>query len=177
MRRLLATAASGAVLLLGAGCSTDPDAAAPVVPPAGASASAGVSAAAPGGASSGASAGAQPAGDAALSSNTEAICTSASKAGGAAAVTFAADLKLLVDASSSQDPDAAAKARQKVERDVDQWSFALADLSNLVSDKAVKKALGDLSKEVGALKGDIQKIDSGKVAALQEKLDKAGGKA
>ncbi|MET8151851.1 hypothetical protein ACIBSW_40095 [Actinoplanes sp. NPDC049668] len=173
MRRLLsATAASGALLLLGAGCSSGKVAenttAAPVpaIPAPGASTPA-----------SGASAGAALPGeaDAALSGNSEAICQQAAKTGGDAAKNFAQDLKLLIDAETSQDKDSVVKAKQKTARDVENYSFALKDMSKLAADPKLKAALADMGSQVTALKGDVRKIDSERLDKLQKTLDKACG--
>jgi hypothetical protein len=171
MRRLWATAASGAVLLLSAGCSTEPAATGaptPAVVPA--------TPAAPTGASTGASAGPN-AGDVALAGNTPAICSQAAKVSGQAAATFAADLKQLVDASTAKDKNLAATAKAKVQHDVEGWSYALGDLANLVADAKVKKALGDMSAAIGKLKGDVEKIDEATLTSLRQQLDQACGAA
>ncbi|MEV8508082.1 hypothetical protein AB0368_25135 [Actinoplanes sp. NPDC051475] len=171
MRRLLcATALSGA-LLLGA-CSTDKSAGTPAgtTPAAGAGSSA-AAALAP-------AASSDPAGgDAALKGNTEAICTQAAKTGGDSAKNFAQDLKLLIDAESAQDQDAVAKAKEKTSRDVENYSFALADMAKLASDPELKKALAAMGKQVSALKGDVRKLDAAKLEGLQETLAKACGTA
>ncbi|MEU7905138.1 hypothetical protein [Actinoplanes sp. NPDC049118] len=174
MRRLLSvTAVSGALLLLGTGCSSGKAAenttAAPlpaISTPAAASAPA-----------AGASAGAALPGeaDAALSGNTAAICQQAAKTGGDAAKNFAQDLKLLIDAESSQDKDLVLKAKQKTARDVENYSFALKDMSKLAADAKLKAALADMGSQVTALKGDVRKINAERLAKLQATLDKACG--
>jgi len=171
MRRLMAAAAATAALLV-AGCSTDKtDTAATAPTPA-----AGSSAGAATGASAGASAGAKgAAGDAALSGNTKAICDQAAKTGGNAGATFAQDLKLLIDAESSKDKAAVAAAQQKTTRDVENYSYALQDMSKLTDDAALKKALATMSASVGKLKGDVRKIDAEELGRLQGTLDKACG--
>lgn len=176
MRRLLCVTALGSALLLGA-CSTDKsaDTSAAATPTAGA-ASAGAEAPAPGG--SGSPASGKPAGgsgDAALKGNTKAICTQAEKTGGNAVKNFAANLKLLIDAESAQDKDAVAKAKEKTSRDVENYSFALADMSKLASDPDLKKALAAMAKKVSALKGDVRKLDAEKLEGLQDTLAKACG--
>ena len=176
MRRLLCATALSTALLLGA-CSTDKSADTPAAAPTTAgTASAVAEAPAPGG--SGAPASGRPAtgpGDAALKGNTEAICTQAEKTGGEAARNFAADLKLLIDAESAKDKDAVTKARQKTTRDVQNYSFALADMSKLASDPQLKKALAAMAKQVSALKGDVRKLDAEKLEGLQDTLAKACG--
>ena len=173
MRRLLcATAVSGALLLLGAGCSSSADDTTAAPTPAASGA------AVPSGSGSPASAGAgsQSAGDAALSGNTAAICDQAAKTGGDAATNFVQDLKLLIDAESAQDQDLVAKAREKTTRDVENYSYALTDMSKLASDPTLKAALADMGKQVTALKGDVRKLDAERLAKLQATLDKACGK-
>ena len=181
MRRLWATAASGAVILLSAGCSTEPattGSATPAVPPVPPSAAAPAPQASPGaGASAGAGAASANAGDVALAGNTDAICKQATKVSGRAAATFATNMKLLVEASTAKSKDDAQQARARTVRDVQNWSFALADLSKLVADKTVKRALADMSKQVTRLQGDVEKIDDAKLANLREQLDKACGRS
>ncbi|MGW4944543.1 hypothetical protein ACWEOZ_23465 [Actinoplanes sp. NPDC004185] len=175
MRRLLcATAVSGAFLLLGAGCSADDPAASTAAPTPATSGAA--SPAASGGATGSATATASPqSGDAALSGNSSAICQQAAKTGGDAAKNFALDLKLLIDAQSAQDADQVAKAKAKTTRDVENYSYALTDMSKLASEPALKAALADMGKQVTALKGDVTKIDAAQLTKLQETLDKACG--
>jgi hypothetical protein len=173
MRRLWATAASGAVLLLSAGCSTEPGtsgSAAPAAPTTGAA----VSGPAPSARASGVP---QTTGDAALAGNTGAVCSQAARLSGQAAAAYAENLKILVDASSAKNKDLTAKAKEETERDIESWSFALADLSKLVADPGVKKALGDMSKQVVKLKADVQKIDDAELAKVRATLDTACGKA
>jgi hypothetical protein len=175
MRRLLcATAVSGAFLLLGAGCSADDPAGTTAAPT---PATSGAAAPAAGGGTTGsAPAAASPqSGDAALSGNSSAICQQAAKTGGDAAKNFAQDLKLLIDAQSAQDADQVAKAKAKTTRDVENYSYALTDMSKLASEPALKAALADMGKQVTALKGDVTKIDAAQLTKLQETLDKACG--
>ncbi|GAB1690048.1 hypothetical protein [Krasilnikovia sp. M28-CT-15] len=178
MRRLCRlTAVSGALVLLGAGCSAGPDpvaqpAATPAVAPAAPST-------APGGAppAAGAASGtAAPAGDVALKGNSAAICDQASTTGAHAGVTFAQDLKLLIDVETAQDGAAVSQARAKTTRDVQNYAHALADMGKLASEPALKKALTTMSKQVGALKGDVRKLDATRLAALRATLDTACGK-
>jgi hypothetical protein len=170
MRRLLAAAA---LLIpaaaLAAGCSSDktpdsagtPSVAVPRIPaPGAATATPGDSAR-------------QAAADAALSGNAAAICTQAAKTGSQFAATFAEDRKLLAQAGSAADEDQAAKAKAKAARDVDNYSFALLDMSKLSADPVLKKALADMGKQVSAVKGDVHKVDGKKLGAT---LDKACGK-
>ncbi len=174
MRRLLVLTS---VILLAAGCSTDTSGteqtAAPAPVPGGSAPAA--SAPAPdtaGGAQSGGAKG----GDAALKGNTAAICNQAAKTSGDFAATFAQNLKLQINAASAKDAAAAQQAEQKSIRDVQNYSYALTDMSKLAADKTVAKALGDMGKQVGAFKADISKIDEEKLAALRTTLDKACGK-
>lgn len=180
MRRLLVLTSASllAAGLLAAGCSTDksgtePGAAPAPAPGGSAGASAAVSAPAAGAARSGGAEG----GDAALKGNTAAICNQASKTSGDFAATFAQNLKLQIDAASAKDAAAAQKVEQKSLRDVQNYSYALTDMSKLAADKTVAKALGDMGKQVGAFKADISSIDEQKLADLRTTLDKACGKA
>ncbi|WP_199514025.1 hypothetical protein [Nucisporomicrobium flavum] len=173
MRRVLCAAVLSSALLLGA-CSTDksadtPAAATPAASvPAGTPTSGGSSAPAPRSSAAGK-------GDAALKGNTKAICDQAAKTGGDAAKNFAQDLKLLIDAESAQDKAAVAAAKAKTTRDVENYSFALGDMAKLASEPQLKKALGAMSKQVSALKGDVRKLDAEKLDGLQETLSKACG--
>ena len=164
MRRLLAAVAATGALLL-AGCSTAPDA--PTVSAASEAAPVPTAAASVAG---------KNAGDAALAGNTAAICTQAAKTGGQFAALFAYDHKVLTDAESAKDKDLAGKARQKATRDVENYAYALTDMSKLVADPTVKKALAAMGKQVTALKGDLSKIDDGKRQELGATLDQACGK-
>ena len=172
MRRLLcATAVSGALLLLGTGCSggeADENTGLAPTPLTSAPAAASGPAASAGAALPGEA-------DAALSGNTEAICQQAAKTGGDAARNFALDLKLLIDAESSQNKDLVIKAKQKTTRDVENYSFALKDMSKLAADAKLKTALADMGSQVTALKGDVRKVDSARLNKLQATLDKACG--
>ena len=184
MRRLLLAAAIGAVVLGAAGCSADQSPSATVTPQAGVPADGGApvpGASLPGGASAPAN-GAKPggatganAGDAALAGNTQAICNQAAKTGGQFGSMFASDLKLLIDAESAKDQVMSGKVKQKTTRDVENYAFALNDLSKLAADPTVKQALADMSKQTTALKGDVRKIDDKKLDQLRATLDKACG--
>ena len=179
MRRLLCLTAVSGALLLGAGCSSD-DPAAPTAAPAPAASSAAAAPATSGGTSTTTSAPAgdtSGGGDAALSGNSKAICRQAAKTGGDAAKNFAQDLKLLIDAESAQDADMVAKAKAKTSRDVENYSYALTDMSKLASEPTLKAALADMGKQVTALKGDVRKLDADRLAKLQETLDKACGQS
>ncbi|MFI5491668.1 hypothetical protein [Actinoplanes sp. NPDC051859] len=173
MRRLLcATALSGAVLLLGA-CSADKSDDQPAAAPASQAASA-----APGGSATPAPAGSAGAGgDVALKGNSKAICDQAARTGSEAAKKFAEDLKLLIDAETSQDKAAVTKAQQKTNRDVQNYAAALNDMAKLASESDLKQALSAMGKEVSALEGDVRKLDPDKFAGLQETLAKACGTA
>ncbi|GGQ80421.1 hypothetical protein [Couchioplanes azureus] len=172
MRRLLcATALSGALLVLGA-CSSGKSAETTggATPPS--------TAAAPGASGGPAPGGASPAGgDVALKGNTKAICDQAARTGAEAAQKFALDLKLLIEAETSQDASAVTKAKAKTDRDVQNYSSALADMAKLASEPEVKKALTDMGKQVAALQGDVRKLDARKLAGLQETLARACGTA
>src|SRR6266496_3780311 len=110
MRRHLAAATALAALLCAAACSGSADAptprTGPTVPAADPSASVRASA------------------DAALSGNTKAICDQVARTGTAFGTTYLADLKLQADAAS-QGSQAKAEARQKLARDVSNYSYAL----------------------------------------------------
>jgi hypothetical protein len=60
---------------------------------------------------------------------------------------------------------------------VQNYSYALIDMSKLAADQTVAKALGDMGKQVSAFKADISSIDEEKLAGLRATLDKACGKA
>jgi len=180
MRRLLVLTS---VILLAAGCSTDKSGTEPTAAPAPATGGSAPAASAPAaGAPSADAAGAAQnggakGGDAALKGNTAAICNQAAKTSGDFAATFAQNLKLQIDAASAKDPVAAQKAEQKSMRDVQNYSYALTDMSKLAADQEVAKALGAMGKQVGAFKADISAIDEKKLAELRATLDKACGKA
>ncbi|GAB1645620.1 hypothetical protein [Krasilnikovia sp. MM14-A1259] len=179
MRRLCLTAVSGALVLFGAGCSTGPDKAGPVAAPAVAPAAptaAGGGTSAPAAGAASAAASAEAGGDAALKGNSAAICDQAATTGAHAGATFAQDLKLLIDAETGQDSAAVTQARAKTSRDVQNYAYALADMGKLASEPGLKKALTAMSKQVGALKGDVRKLDAAQLAALQATLEKACGK-
>nr|BFE75905.1 hypothetical protein GCM10020092_092060 [Actinoplanes digitatis] len=67
------------------------------------------------------------------------------------------------------------KAKQKTARDVENYSFALKDMSKLAADPKLKAALADMGSQVTALKGDVRKVDSEQLTKLQKTLDKACG--
>ena len=173
MRRLLYLTAVTGTLLLGAGCSSDEPAGTTAAP---APVTSGATAPATGdGATTSAPAAGGASGDGALSGNTDAICQQAAKTGGDSAKNFAEDLKLLIDAETAKDADQVAKAKAKTTRDVENYSFALTDMSKLAADPALKAALADMGKQVKALKGDVRKLDAAQLTKLQETLDKACG--
>jgi hypothetical protein len=170
MMRLRLAAGALTAVLLGAGCSAGGDTGDTtgdgVAPSAAGRAGAGTTAAGPSGAG-------QNAGDAALVGNTDAICDQAARTGGEFAATFAQDLKLLIDAESARDKAQAARVKAKTSRDVDNYSFALADMSRLAADPALKRALAEMGQQVSVLKGDVRKLDEKKLASLQTTLDDA----
>jgi hypothetical protein len=177
MRTVLLAAAGLSALLL-TGCSADqPEASAP------APASSVAGAATPEGGAPAASAGVEApagpdaaAGDAALSADSEAICEQASRTSTSFGKTFAQDYQLLIEASG-KDAQAKQQAKQKVARNVDNFSFALLDMSKLAAEPKLKKALAAMGAEVKALKGDLDKIDDKKLAGLHATLDKACGRS
>ncbi|MGX6605066.1 hypothetical protein ACWKSP_23470 [Micromonosporaceae bacterium Da 78-11] len=113
--------------------------------------------------------------DAALSGNTKAICAQATRTSATFGETFLADLRLQLDTTAKGAPTKG-QAEQKIERDVQNYSYALADMAKLSTDPALKKALTQMSKQVTALKGDVTKINAEKMSALTATLDKACGK-
>ncbi|GGN28273.1 PBP1b-binding outer membrane lipoprotein LpoB [Actinoplanes campanulatus] len=113
--------------------------------------------------------------DTALAEDTEAICAQASRTSTSFGTTFAEDYQLLIKAAA-EGAEAKAKAREKVTRDVENFSFALLDMSKLASDAELKKALAAMGAQITALKGDVAKIDDKKLAALHATLDKACGR-
>jgi hypothetical protein len=177
MRRHPTAAAAAAMLctlLLATGCSgeaktSDAGAATPAADGAGA---AGASAVPPAPVDPAVAASA----DAALSGNTKAICDQAARAGTGFGDTFVEDMQLRSDAAS-RGAAAKAQAKQKLDRDVQNYSFALADMAELTSDAGLKKALTQMSKQVTVLKKDVTKINAEKLAGLSATLDKACGKA
>jgi hypothetical protein len=116
-------------------------------------------------------------GDQALSKDTKAICAQADRLTTQFGATFIQDLKQLIDSSSAKDQQRQAEVEQKTQRDVQNFSFALRDLSALAADGDVKKALAGMSKDVTALNGDVRKLDADKLGQLSGKLDKACGRA
>jgi hypothetical protein len=113
--------------------------------------------------------------DKALSGNTKAICAQAARTSTSFGKAFIADLQLQIDASS-KDGQAKALAQQKIEQDVSNFSSALSGMAKLADNKALKAALTQMSKQVKAFKGDLSKINAGKMAALTDTLDKACGR-
>ncbi len=113
--------------------------------------------------------------DAALSANTKAICDQAARTSTNFGKTFVADLKMQIDAAA-KGGEAKAEVTRKITRDVQNYSFALADMAKLTDDKKLKAALTEMSKEVTALKGDVTKINAEKMSDLTATLDKACGK-
>ena len=112
-------------------------------------------------------------GDAALSGDTAAICAQALKTGGDFAKTFADDIELQINAAAANDPAAIRQAEQKTARDVRNYAFALRDLSQLVDDAEVKKALAEMGRQVDTLAGDVGELDVAKLTGLRTALDKA----
>jgi hypothetical protein len=113
--------------------------------------------------------------DTALSEDTEAICAQASRTSNEFGKTFAEDYQLLIKAAA-ESKEAKAKAQEKVSRDLENFSFALLDMSKLAADPTVKKALSAMGAQVTALKGDVSKVDEKKLADLHGVLDKACGR-
>ncbi|MCY1141690.1 hypothetical protein OWR29_27145 [Actinoplanes sp. Pm04-4] len=113
--------------------------------------------------------------DAALTGNTKAICAQAERASTSFGEIFIADLKLQIDAAGKGE-QAKREAAEKVARDVQNYSYALADMAKLTTDPTLKKALTEMSTQVKALKGDITKLNADKMSALSARLDKACGR-
>jgi hypothetical protein len=114
--------------------------------------------------------------DKALSGNTKAICDQAARTTTSFGQTFLADLQVQINAAS-QGAAAKAQAQEKIDRDVSNFSSALAGMAKLADDKALKTALGQMSKQVKAFKGDVSKINAEKMSALTATLDKACGRS
>ncbi|MEV6489549.1 hypothetical protein AB0M20_13125 [Actinoplanes sp. NPDC051633] len=167
MRRLFVVLFLLAATGWSAGCSTDRTGSSAATPEPAATPSAAAASVAPGAsAKPGAAAGAAP---------KDAICEQATRVSTQFAKTFADDIKALVDASSKADPAAADQVKKKTARDVENYAFALRDMAGHTEDPKVSKALGEMSKQVGALKGDVRELDEEKLAAIGGGLDKACG--
>ena len=162
MRRHLAAAALLGALLCAAACSGRP-------------ASTGATPSWNAGATRSVDPSAAASADAALSGNTKAICDQATRTGDAFGRTFLADLKLQIDAEGKSE-QANAEAKQKIEQDVSNYSYALAGMARLAHDAPLKAALTRMSKQVTELKGDVTKINATKMSAVTATLDKACGK-
>jgi len=178
-RNLAATAMLGALLGL-AGCSDQAASSGAVATPAPGTGAASATGAAPAAAATAVTtAPVDPSvaasADAALTGNTKAICAQAARAGTAFGQTFIADLRLQIDAAS-KGAQPRSQAEQKIARDVQNYSYALADMAGLTTDPALKKALRSMSAQVTALKGDITKINADKMSTLTATLDRACGK-
>jgi hypothetical protein len=167
MRRLLVVL----FVLAAAGCSTDSEPPASTPTPAGAPSAA----PAPASGAAGRSDTTGTSADKALTGDTKAICEQANRVSAQFAATFAQDIKLLIDASSESDPAAADQAKQKTSRDVQNYAFALSDMAKLADDAEVKQALGEMSRQVGSLRGDVRKLDDKKLASINGALDEACG--
>lgn len=178
-RHLAATAVLGTTLFLAAACSGDADSSstttATTTATTGPTPATGSSAAAGGGTTTTVDPKAAASGDAALAGNTKAICDQAARTSTQFGETFIADLKLQIEAAG-KGTEAKAQAQQKVDRDVQNYSYALTDMAKLTTDPALKKALTDMSTEVKALKGDVTKLNAEKMSELTATLDKACGK-
>jgi hypothetical protein len=113
--------------------------------------------------------------DAALSADSKAICAQADRTGKTFGDTFIADLKIQLDAKS-KGAQAQAEAQQRISQDVSNYSYALADMSKLAGDAALKSALKQMSDQVTEFSGDVAKINAAKMSDLSDTLDKACGK-
>jgi hypothetical protein len=171
MRRLLAAAACGAVLLLGAGCTADssPE---PAVTTAAPVPSAGGGPAGASGAP-GASGAANP-GDVALATNLSAICNQATKVSGSSIANFASNAEDLKKAAAGSDKNELAKAAARSQGPVQNWSFAMKNLGQLVADAGLKDAFGKAGDELEKLGAtDPTKIDQAKLTEVQGNIAKA----
>src|SRR5690242_5035211 len=133
MRRHLAAVAVLSTLLLASGCSGGDDS--PAASGAtGAPAPAAGGSAAPAGPGAAKAAAPDPAvaasADAALSDDTEAICAQAARTSTDFGKKFIEDLKLQLEAAG-QGAEAKSRAKTQVGRDVQNYSYALADMAKL----------------------------------------------
>ena len=113
--------------------------------------------------------------DAALTGDVKQICAQADRTSASFGKLFVADYKLKIEAAN-KGAVAKQQAAEKIARDVENYSFALTNMAAITTDAKLKAALTDMSSQVKALKGDIAKINSGKMDELTAKLDKACGK-
>jgi hypothetical protein len=174
MRRHLAASVVLAPLLLAAACSDRSGSATPA-PDATATPAPAVAGSGAAAASARVDPAAAASADAALSGNTTAICAQAGRTSAAFGKTFTADRRLQIDAAG-KGADAAAQAKQQVERDVRNYSFALADMARLTNDPRLKTTLAAMSRQVTSFAGDLKKINATGMSQLSETLDKACGK-
>ncbi|WP_433828847.1 hypothetical protein ACQP2E_05900 [Actinoplanes sp. CA-015351] len=112
------------------------------------------------------------AGDAALAADTEAICAQASRTSAEFGKIFIEDYNRVLQLSGQAKTD----AEQKATRDVENFSYALLDMSKLAADSGLKKALAAMGDQVTALKGDLADLDDKKLVGLHATLDKACGR-
>ncbi|MBM2621678.1 hypothetical protein JIG36_39860 [Actinoplanes sp. LDG1-06] len=168
----LAVCAALAALTLTAACSDDAGSA-------DGAATAGTPAVAGGPAAASTTAAADPAlaasADAALTGNTQQICAQVDRTSTSFGKLFVDDYKLKIEAAS-KGAEAKQQAAEKIARDVQNFSFALTNMAAITTDVTLKTALTDASAQVKALEGDIEKLDTDKMAELTAKLDKACGK-
>lgn len=113
--------------------------------------------------------------DTALAEDTGAICAQAGRTSTEFGKTLAEDRQLLVKAAA-ESKESKVKAQEKVTRDLENFSFALLDMSKLAADPSVKSALGAMGDRIAALKGDIAKIDEKTLTEMHSVLDKACGR-
>jgi hypothetical protein len=113
--------------------------------------------------------------DAALSSDTRAICQQADRTSASFGDTLTADLKLRLDAKGRGAP-ARAEAEQKLTQDVTNYSYALNDMSKLAGDATLKSTLKQMSDQVKAFSGDTSKINAARLSELSDTLGKACGR-
>jgi hypothetical protein len=186
MRRLLATATIGAVLLLGAGCSgpgdrTD-DAAAPAASsPAGAATGSGATGGPGGGTGPG---GAGVPGDTGTSSpeapaggNAASVCDAAVKASSTAGTEFVRELGTMLQAGGKGDNAAADAAERGAQKALDRWADAMEQQADRATDARLRTVLDEIGAEVGKMKADIDSVDATRLEQLRQRLDQLCGTA
>ncbi|HWS39592.1 MAG TPA: hypothetical protein VN408_43455 [Actinoplanes sp.] len=109
--------------------------------------------------------------DAALAGDTAAICAQARRTSASFAKTLAEDRQLPARAGEEK-----ARAREKVTRDVANFSYALLDMSKLAGDPVVKEALATMGAEVAAVQDGVTEMGDERLAALRSTLDEACGR-
>jgi hypothetical protein len=113
---------------------------------------------------------------AALAANTPAICDQAERTAGQFGARFEQDRQLMSEAAASKDASRVAQASAKATQDVQNYVFALGDMSKLTTDPKVKAALAAASKQVGGLHGDVRRYDEATADKLTAALRTACGR-